>query len=296
MWPGWSAKLTVAGVNDAPATGVSAGAAHGADGPPTTPGPFSKMVDSVSASGTRPSQRARDSAAGMTVPVGLVPPTAFSTSAAVRPVYVAVHLVPDGLFAVSYVSVPSPAAPARRVRRPFLSNRSRWTQPLLDLSDRERVAERVLGGAVDHDGGGAGGDGPPGGHVRDRGLVGDAGGVVGDADDVAGAEIRGVDVPAGASWMVDLDQPGGVCGQRVGIDDRAAADEREVVVRARREPGGRDEVSGRERDDANAERSADRSRPPPSPAAPRPPSGCRPNRPRRPCSCRCRWRGSRRCR
>ena len=50
------ASVRLAGVNDAAATGDSAGAVHGADGPPITPGPFSKIVASVRASGKRPSQ------------------------------------------------------------------------------------------------------------------------------------------------------------------------------------------------------------------------------------------------
>src|SRR3954452_17023087 len=89
-------SVRLAGVNEAAATGLSAGAVQGADGPPTTPGPFSKIVASVRASGKRPSQWARDSEPGNTVPVGLVPPTARSTSLAVRPVYVAVHFVEPG--------------------------------------------------------------------------------------------------------------------------------------------------------------------------------------------------------
>src|SRR5690349_5013084 len=79
-------KLMLAGVNDAAATGVSAGAVQGADGPPTTPGPFSKIVASVSASGARPSQCIRDSAPMNTVPSLAVPPTARTTSLALRPV------------------------------------------------------------------------------------------------------------------------------------------------------------------------------------------------------------------
>src|SRR3954471_14232129 len=83
---GTAPKLTVAGGNVAAATGVSAGAVNGADGPPTTPEPFSKMVCSVSASGARPSQIPRDSAPMNTTPVVVVPPTARTMSVEVRPV------------------------------------------------------------------------------------------------------------------------------------------------------------------------------------------------------------------
>src|SRR5262245_55296520 len=80
----WAPKSRLAGMNVAAATGVSAGAVQGADGPPTTPEPFSKMVDSVSATGSRPSHSARDSAPTKAVPVVLVPPTARATSLALR--------------------------------------------------------------------------------------------------------------------------------------------------------------------------------------------------------------------
>jgi hypothetical protein len=73
---------------------VAAGAVHGGDGPGTKAaatgsGAVSKIVCSVAASGSAPSQRIRVSL----LSAGL---TAMSTSWAVRPVYVAVQLVEPG--------------------------------------------------------------------------------------------------------------------------------------------------------------------------------------------------------
>src|SRR5919199_6945275 len=93
----WSPKARLVGVKVAAATGVSAGAVQvPAAGPPTTPAPFSKMVPSVRASGSRPSQTARDSAPTKLVPVVEVPPTARARSLAVVSWYVAVQLVEPG--------------------------------------------------------------------------------------------------------------------------------------------------------------------------------------------------------
>src|SRR5438067_11904794 len=79
-----ASKLIAAGANAAAAAGVSAGTVHGADGPPTTPEPFSKMVDSVKASGMRPSHSMRDSAPMKNTRVVVVPSTARTISGALR--------------------------------------------------------------------------------------------------------------------------------------------------------------------------------------------------------------------
>src|SRR6476620_3577701 len=122
----WLAKDRPVVLRPTAGTGVSAGPGVQpvtAAGPPTTPGPFSKNVSSVRASGSRPSHTARDSAPTKDVPVGDTPPTARARSLSVGRLYVAVHAVP---VAVSYFRVPSvPAPPARRVRRPLRSNASR---------------------------------------------------------------------------------------------------------------------------------------------------------------------------
>src|SRR3954467_8248047 len=104
---------SLGGVSSLPGGGGSfpSGALHGAVGPATADGPFSKIVDSVD--GRAGSiHMPRDSA-----------PRARSMSACARPVYVAVHAVEP---APSYFSVPSePAAlVARRVRRPLTANGS----------------------------------------------------------------------------------------------------------------------------------------------------------------------------
>src|SRR5262249_19256752 len=80
----WLPKSRLVGVDGAAATGFAGGLLQGAAGPPTTPVPFPKMVSSVSATGSRPSHTARDSAPTKVVPVGLVPPTARATSSALR--------------------------------------------------------------------------------------------------------------------------------------------------------------------------------------------------------------------
>src|SRR3954469_8565395 len=109
-------RTSLGGVVSLPGGGgsFSSGAVHGADGPAVAAAPFSKIVDSVDGR-TGSIHMPRESA-----------PSARSTSACARPVYVAVQLIEP---AASYDSVPSePAAlVARRVRRPLTSNASLGT-------------------------------------------------------------------------------------------------------------------------------------------------------------------------
>jgi hypothetical protein len=123
-----------------------------------------------------------------------------------------------------------------RTRREFEAH----DQALLDLIDGQRVAQAVPGGAVDLDGAAArdavdgGDDGSLGGHAGDGRLVGDAG-RVGHANDVAGLDVGRHHVPARATRVVDLGQPGrvGDDGRRLGDRD-AVADHLEGVGDARR--------------------------------------------------------------
>src|SRR3954454_11948592 len=75
---------TLGASGSAPSGGgrISFGAVQGACGPPVMPAPISAVVPSVAAAGSRPSQLPSD-----------WPPSARSTSAWVRFVYVAVQLV-----------------------------------------------------------------------------------------------------------------------------------------------------------------------------------------------------------
>src|SRR5262249_34537229 len=128
-------------------------------------------------------------------------------------------------------------------------------QTLLKLVDRERVAERVLRGAMDDHRTGPRLHRGSGSHIGDNGLLGDRGGD--DEDGVTRANVGCPGEPAPTAGMVALDEPVGagrlgiVPGQNVGgpADEDAVAPELRMHRHARLVPSRRDEVALREGED-----------------------------------------------